>query len=230
MNKVSSKRVLLGAAAAGVLSLGATLPAHAVDMTVTATVQNTLTAAVVSELSFGQLFVTQALPAASSSGVRAPGTAGTAALTGIAVGTGMTFMSLGGSTRGEVSVAIPANSTTPYNVTLSGLTDSVKTADDCGAATSDGVLQLVHDSGNPAVPKFNVHTWTLGAGTGTTTVTPVVPTGTDGTAKGTVTPAFGAGPSVFNLGATISTECVTAAAPYQDTGTYVGTLTIEVGY
>jgi hypothetical protein len=61
-------------------------------------------------------------------------------------------------------------------------------------------------------------------------VTPVVPTGTDGTAEGTVTPAFGAGPSVFNLGATISTECVATAAPYQDTGTYVGTLTVEVGY
>jgi hypothetical protein len=43
-----------------------------------------------------------------------------------------------------------------------------------------------------------------------------------------VTPAFGAGPSVFNLGATISTEC--AAGTYVDTGEYVGTLTIDVGY
>lgn len=223
------KRPVPGIVLAGVLGLGAMQSALAVDMTVSASVQNTLTATVDSELKFGKLFVTKALDGFSSSAVRAPATAGQTTLTSIAVGTGMTFMSLGEAERGEVSVAIPPNSTTPYTVTLSGLVDGINTGATCGTSTN-GVLELAHSSGNPNVPKFNVHTWSLATGTGTTAVGTVTPTGTDGTATASVTPAFGAGPSVFYLGATISTECVTADVAYEELGSYVGTLTIDVGY
>lgn len=225
MKPTHTTRLLQGAVAAALLGLGTVPAAFAVDMEVKATVRNTLTATVDSALNFGELFVTEAKTDASAWGVRAPATAGTTSLTSVNAN-GLTFMSLGGSERGEVSVAIPPNNTTAYTVTLSGLVDTVDTGADCQGST-DGVLVLAHDSGNPAIPGFNVYAWTLAAGAGSDAVSTV--TTAAGVTSGTVTPAFGAGPSVFHLGATIATSCELAGT-YQEVGEYVGTLTIDVGY
>lgn len=219
-------RPMLNAIAAGLMALGVSASAFAqVPMEVSATVQNTLTAVVTTPLSFGTIFATTTQTNSSASGVRSPATAGAITLTGIDVGDDpLTFLSLGGSERGDVEVTVPPNNTTPFTVTLSGVTASTANqgGNDCGSALTN-YLPLAHSSGDPTVPDFNVHSFTIAAGTGSTAVG-----GFGAGVTSTVTPAFAGSSASFFLGATIKTECV--AGTYQESGTYAGTLTIDVGY
>ena len=228
MSTSFNKRLLLTAVAAGILGLGQSAMAQ-VDMEVTASVQNSLTAVVNNELTFGTIFATTSADDAAAFGIRAPNVAGQTNLTGITAN-GLTFLSLGGAERGEVTVTVPPNTTTAFTVTLTGLVDTAtQGGNDCSAALTD-FLELEHSSGNPAVPGFNVHGWTLAAGPGTQSVS-AFGAGTLDDHQASVTPAFAGDQATFYLGATIRTQC--QAAPdnvYEELGNYVGTLTIDVGY
>ena len=237
MSTSFNKRLLLTAVAAGILCLGQSAMAQ-VDMEVTASVQNSLTAVVNNELTFGTIFVTGAAFGASGAGTRAPSVAGQSNLTNIATqtATGFTFLSLGGAERGEVTVTVPPNTSTPFNVRLLGLTEE---GENQGGAACDGdlanFLPLEHSSGNPAVPAFHVYGWTLGAGAGVQSVGTfsALPSPDEDIVQAPVTPAFAGDQATFYLGATIRTECLAASGdpvPYEELGNYVGTLTIEVGY
>lgn len=224
MSNSINRRPVLRAVAVAIMALGVSQSALAqVPMEVTASVQNTLTAVVNVPLTFGTIFATTASASASAYGVRAPATAGSTNLTGITAN-GLTFLSLGGAQRGEVTVTVPPNNTTAFTVTLSGLT---ATTDNQGGNACNvpltNYLPLAHSSGDPSVPDFNVHAWSISAGPGATNV---VDFGGNDTA--TVTPAFAGDQATFYLGATIRTEC--QAGAYQELGNYAGTLTIDVGY
>ncbi len=222
MSKLNKQRLLAIAAATGVMGLASQSAFAQVSMPVTANVQNTLTAVVDAPLTFGTIFATTASTGAAALGVRAPDVAGSTNLTGI-VANGLTFLSLGGAQRGQVTVTVPPNNTTAFNVTLGGLTATTagQGGNDCSAAL-ENYLPLTHSSGDPSVPDFNVHAWTLAAGTGATAVSTFTAN------AATVTPAFAGDQATFFLGGTIRTECTAGSS--QDIGTYTGNLTISVGY
>lgn len=230
MSTSFKRRLLLTSVAAGVLGLGLSQSAFSqVDMDISVSVRNTLEATVVNSLSFGELFVTEALAAASSSGLRAAGTAGATALTELRVGAGMTFISLGGAERGEVAVTVPSNTTTAYTVTLDGLTDDVTgwngTAD-CQSDALDNVVSL--QSPVAGAPLFHVYNWRIAAGPGSSAVSSTVMVPGTGEATATVTPLLAGDQSTFYIGARIATECVDA--PYSDQAPYTGLVTINVNY
>ena len=218
------KTLLLGTIGLGIASQQAV----AVEMEVTASVQNTLTAVVDNELTFGTIFTTSALATSAGQAVRSPSISGVTNLVNTALfpETGITFISLGGSERGEVTVTVPPNNTTNFNVTLTGLTPTApgQGGTACAAALTN-FLPLTHTLGNPATPDFNVSSWVLDFGPGATAVGTF--SATAGAPVATVTPAFAGDTATFYLGATIRTECV--AGDFEE-GDYTGTLTIDVGY
>lgn len=222
MSKLNKQRLLAIAAATGVMGLASQSAFAQVSMPVTANVQNTLTAVVDAPLTFGTIFATTASTGASAYGTRAANVAGATNLTD-PTPNGLTFLSLGGAERGQITVTVPPNNTTAFNVTLGGLvaTTAGQGGDDCSAALTN-YLRLIHSSGDPSIPEFHVHDWELAAGTGATAVTPFTAN------EAEVTPAFAGDQATFFLGGKIRTECV--AGTYQEIGTYTGNLTINVGY
>lgn len=222
MSKLHKQRLLVIAAATGVMGLASGSSLAQVTMPITASVQNSLTAVVDAPLVFGTIFATTASTGLSAYGVRAADVAGATNLTGITPN-GLTFLSLGGAERGQVTVTVPPNNTTAFNLTLTGLTATLAAqgGDTCATAL-EHFLPLVHSSADPSVPDFNVHAWTLAAGAGATAVSTFTAN------AATITPAFAGDQATFYLGGTIRTECATGS--YQETGNYTGTLTLTVGY
>jgi hypothetical protein len=221
------KHLAIAVSLAATIGLGAATNAQAVDFTATATVENTLAVTNLADFAVGTVFAT-VTGAALTNGVGALVISPTGAVTDPADSASVQLINLGTPVPAQGSVDM----TSSFSLTLPD-TSTVDAADfvanagggaDTEITAGATVTELVHSSGDPAVPSLFMMHFTVGDVSGGTATE-----GTSHVGDFTVAPDFGATTYVFNIGATVTTEPTSAAASYQ-AGVYTGTFAVTATY
>lgn len=219
----------LAYAATAAVTVSATA-AYAADFTANATLQNTLTVVSLQDFDLGTVFATQT-GAALTNGVGAlvvspDGTVDSTVADSATVN--LTSLSAPTPGQGSVDMAAEFTLTLPNTSTILAADFPANAGSSLANITTGGptdqAAELVHESGNPAVPSLWLMHFKVGDVSGG-----VATEGGTNDGDFTVVPDFGETSYVFNIGATITTEPTSSAETYQE-GLYSGTFEITASY
>lgn len=231
------KRLVM--AVAGVVSLGTTT-VHAVDFNATTTLQNTLSVTVVQDFDIGTVFATSTGFASAGGTLYDDGVGGfvidpvdgsTDALATTSATVTLTSISTPTPAQGSVDTIGDFSLQLPDTVAI----DEADFIADAGGSLADlltDAVELVHESGNTAVPSLYMMHFTMEGVSDGTISAPAGSTTNDGAFA--VTPGFGVTTYIFNIGATVTTQphidtVTNEGLAYQE-GIYSGTFEVTASY
>lgn len=227
MMKFQKKYLIV--AIAGSMGLG-TIAAHAADFGASATVQTSLEVTVVQDFDLGTISAVET-GAALTDGVAALVIDSDGVVTDPADSAAVDLTNLGTPVPAQGSVAMLADFNLIFPNT-SGI-DAADFAANAGTGLiaditdpNSNTVELVHESGNAAVPSLFLMHFTVGAVSGGVAAAEATPN--DG--RFPISQDFGETTFVFNIGATITTKPnATTAESYQE-GVYAGTFEVTAEY